>query len=285
MTLRWTPATRSIITIDEELCDGCGKCIPDCPEGAIKLIDGKARLVGESLCDGLGACIGRCPKEALHIEERNAEEYDEEKVLENIIPMGKETLAVHLQHLKEHGEDELYRRAMNILADKGIEIPEEKSKNPGAACGGGCPGSTVLDMRTGSADSVITGSQDTPSRPSRLRQWPVQISLLPTRAPFFENADVLIAADCTAFAYPELHENFLKGRIVMVGCPKLDNTQFYLDKLSEIFKMNNIRSLTCLHMEVPCCSGLVEIARAAMARSGKEIPFEDVTISIGGDVK
>jgi len=211
---------RKIIKIDEEKCNGCGLCIPNCPEGALQIIDGKARLISDLFCDGLGACIGHCPEGAINIEEREAQPYDEKKVTE---------------HMKSSKDSQ-------------------------------CPGSKVMHFKG----------------KSQLRQWPVQIMLVPPNAPYFNNADLLIAADCVPFAYADFHEELLKGKVLLVGCPKLDDANFYQEKLTQVFKNNDIKSVTCAHMEVPCCFGMINVIKTAISASGKEIPFEDINIGIKG---
>jgi len=277
---------RSIIKIDENKCNGCGLCIPNCPEGALQMIDGKARLISDLFCDGLGACIGHCPEGAITIEEREAEPYNEKKVMENIIKQGKNVIKAHLEHLKEHGEGNFLKEALNVLKEKGIENPlgkqakEKKHVHAHHAHEGGCPGSRVMDFReTHRSENKIK----VPKGTSELKQWPVQIKLVPAFAPYLQNADLLIAADCVPFAYPDFHTDLLKDKIVLVGCPKLDDADFYTDKLTQIFKNNEIKSVTCAHMEVPCCFGLIKIVKDALSNSGKDVPFHDVTISIKGE--
>jgi ferredoxin len=309
---------REIITIDESKCTGCGLCIPNCPEGAIQVIDSKARLVSDLFCDGLGACVGHCPEDAITIEKREAEPYDEAKVMANIIKAGPNVIAAHLKHLADHGQDEYLEQARSFLKARGIAVP----RNAGAAAGGSaaltedsfpsCPGARMVDLREALAPSCpgaqmqdFTGKQSatgkrvsgTPDagkpgartadsgKQSQLRQWPVQLQLLNARAPYFKDADLLIAADCVPFSYPDFHDRFLKGKILIIFCPKLDQVgDLYIEKLAEIFKNNDIKSITTLHMEVPCCFGTTSTVEEALKRSGKHIPVRDVTISIKGDV-
>ncbi len=254
---------RKIINIDEEKCNGCGLCIPNCPEGAIRIIDNKVRLISDLFCDGLGACIGYCPQGAITIEERDAEEYDERKVMANIVKQGKNVIKAHLSHLKEHQQDKYFKQAVDFLQDKGIKNPLLEAHHSG------CPGLKVMDLRQGI---------------SELRQWPIQITLVPPFAPYLEGADLLIAADCVPFAYPDFHRGLLKGRILLIGCLKLDDVESYQDKITEILKHNNIKSITYAHMEVPCCFGLVSIINSAIALSSKAIPFKEITISINGEI-
>ena len=272
---------RSIIKIDEDACTGCGLCIPNCPEGALQIIDNKARLVSDLFCDGLGACIGYCPEDAITVEEREAEPYDEKKVMENIVKKGENTIRAHLHHLKSHGAMEYYNEALEFLKEKGIQIPSEEKPSSNMHS---CPGSAVCDFRdTASTEMSEPGPLE--QQPSQLRHWPVQLMLVPTTAPYFINAEIVITADCVPFAYADFHEKFLRGKILLIGCPKLDDAEFYKNKLTEIFRENSIRSVTCLHMEVPCCYGLVKVVQKAMEESGKIIPLANVEISIKGEIK
>ena len=273
-------AKRDIITIDEKKCTGCGNCIPGCPEGALQLIDGKARLISDLFCDGLGACIGECPENAISVENREAEPYDEARVMGNIVKQGKNTIKAHLRHLKDHGETELLKQASDYLEEKGFENPLEEEAEEKLPCG--CPGSSVRDMRDESGEEEDAGGA---RQRSELRQWPVQISLVPVNAPYFEGADLLLAADCVPFAYGNFHRDLLKDKILLVGCPKLDDAGFYREKISEIIKNNDIKSVTVAHMEVPCCFGMVKLLHDAVAASGKDIPVEDITIKVDGSIK
>jgi len=235
-------AVRQIVKIDEEKCDGCGQCIIDCAEGALQIIDGKARLIKESYCDGLGACLGGCPTGALTIEERDANEFDEQAVQ---------------QHL--------------------ARAEEQPPAQPELPCG--CPGSAVRQMEQPAASPARRGGEA-----SQLRHWPVQLTLVPPNAPFLQGVDLLLAADCVPFALPDFHARFLQGRSVLVGCPKLDNPQAYVEKLTAILQQSSIRSLTVIHMEVPCCTGLWKITEMAVEASGAEVPVEEVTVSVDGRV-
>jgi Pyruvate/2-oxoacid:ferredoxin oxidoreductase delta subunit len=286
-------AKREIITIDEEKCNGCGSCVPGCPEGALQIIDDKARLISDLFCDGLGACIGDCPEDAISIIEREAEPYDEVRVMENIVKQGENTIKAHLDHLKNHGETVFLKQATDYLEENGIDNPLEKEVKVGQAAGTeaskdklpcGCPGSKVMDLRDD--DRTDTASGDTGvKQKTELRQWPVQIHLVPVNAPYFDNAELLIAADCVPFAYANFHRELLKGKILLVGCPKLDDAGFYKDKITEILKENNIKSVTIAHMEVPCCFGLVKLVNEALADSGKDIPVDDITIKVNGEIR
>jgi len=271
-------AKRKIIKIDEDKCNGCGKCLPKCPEGALQLIDGKVRLISDLFCDGLGACIGHCPRGAIGIEEREAIKYDERKVMQIISRQGENVIKAHLEHLKEHNQSTYLKIALDYIMEHKIYLPEDKIPRVAhAACG--CPGSKVLDFKK----EAKTESNLKVEVNSELQQWPVQINLIPVNAPYFENADILIAADCVGFAYANFHQDLLKGKILLVGCPKLDDAQIYEDKLADIFKNNKIRSITCAHMQVPCCFGLMEVLKAAIETSGKDIDLEEVVIGIRGE--
>ena len=238
---------RKIIEIDEELCDGCGECVPSCAEGAIEVVDGKARVVAEKYCDGLGACMGDCPNGALKIVEREAEDFDEEAV-------------------------ELYLKEKE---PKPVEVP--------VACG--CPSSQVQSfIPTSPGEETVAAVSKQTGTASALAHWPVQINLVPPNAPFLKGADLLIAADCVPVAYPHFHQDFLKGKVVMVGCPKFDDVEGYIRKFTDIFKTADIKSITTVVMEVPCCSGLPVILQRAMDAAGKRIPTEQVVISTRGKI-
>ena len=270
---------RKIIEIDEEKCTGCGLCIPDCPEGALQIIDGKARLISDLFCDGLGACVGACPEDAMHVVEREAQPYNEEVVMENIIKAGDNTIKAHLEHLKEHGEHELYNEAVAVLKKKGLPVPEIAEKEEKMACG--CPGSNIREIKPGHQSESATPV----STQSELRQWPVQLHLINPQAKYLDNADILLAADCTPFAYANFHQRFIKGKIAITLCPKLDHgMEQYLEKLVMIFKNHVIKSVTVVHMEVPCCSGIGHLAERAIRESGKNILMKDYTISVDGQI-
>lgn len=254
---------RQMVRIDEEICNGCGECVPSCAEGAIQIIDGKARLLADNLCDGLGACLGDCPLGAITVEEREADEYDE--------------AAVH-DHLKEIGREPLPHHDAQAATVAG-GCPSAAVKSFAAPAAGGCPSARSMTFNEPSADMA----GDVASRPSRLAQWPVQLHLVPPTAPFFQNADVLLAADCAPFAYADFQEDLLKGKALAIACPKLDNTEPYVEKLTAMITQSNIKSLTVVHMEVPCCNGLVFMAKQAIADSGRDIPLETVCIGIRGD--
>ena len=251
---------RKIIHINEEKCDGCGLCASACHEGAIQMIGGKAKLVREDFCDGLGDCLPACPAGAITFEEREAAAYDEAAVAasKRAAEAGKSVSAAH----GEAGRSE--------VTDHG---------EPGHSC----PGSRMMRFDRGQTGAEPSGEESVSAPVSRLAQWPCQIKLVPVRAPFFDGAKLLIAADCTAFAYARMHEDFMKGKVTIIGCPKLDAVD-YTDKLAQIIAMNDIKSVTILRMEVPCCGGLQMAAMNALKQSGKFIPWQVVTISRDGRV-
>lgn len=263
---------RNIIKIDEEKCNGCGACLPGCPEGALKIVDTpdglKAKLVRENFCDGLGACLGNCPQGALTVEEKLAEEYDEAGVIKHIKKTAPDKLNQHIDHLKHHG----------------IEVDTELFKNKhehSMPCG--CPGSAAASWGENKPENKNETRTACCSK-SQLRHWPVQLTLVSPEADYFNNADLLVAADCVPFAFAGFHEEFLKNKTLVIGCPKLDDAEFYEEKLTEIFKKNNIKSVTVAHMEVPCCSGLDIIVKNAIKKSGKRIPYCKTIVGIKGDM-
>lgn len=225
---------RRIVSIDPDKCDGCGLCVSACAEGAIQLVDGKARLVKDDYCDGLGACLGHCPQDAISIEEREAAAFDEAAA------------KAHPKPVRQHQ---------------------------------GCPGMAARSFR-----KPAPAQCDGAGVPSALEQWPIQLHLVPVSAPYWDGADLLVAADCTAFAFGGFHGSLLKGRRLVIACPKLDETGGYVEKLAAIIKGNSIRSVTVAHMEVPCCSGIVRIVRAALEASGKALPFTDVLVGMEGGI-
>lgn len=271
---------RKIIIIDEAKCNGCGACIPNCPEGALQMIDGKARLVSDISCDGLGACIGHCAQGAISIEERQAVPYDETTVMERIIGQGPNVIRAHLRHLREHNQQTYLSEALAVLQARGIPVPATGEGE--AACSPqGCPGARIMDFRSGEK----VGPREVAQGSSELRQWPVQLMLVPVTAPYLNNADILIAADCVPFAYSGFHGVLLKGKTLLVACPKLDEIEVYRTKLAQILQANTVKSIVYAHMEVPCCFGLIELIRDAIKASGKDIPFREFTISIKGELQ
>ena len=272
---------RKIISIDEDKCTGCGQCIPDCPEGAIQLIDGKARLISDLFCDGLGACIGTCPEGAICVVEREAEPYDEKKVMENIVRQGGPVIKAHLEHLASHGQTDLYNQALEYLKEHKINMP-----NLGPAGGmppAACPGSMARSIPR---KRPSTTGQSSGKAESELRQWPVQLKLLNPAAPYFDGADLLISADCVPFAYAGFHAELLRDKIVIIFCPKLDSDiEGYVAKLAEIFSKHPIKSITVAHMEVPCCSGVRYVVDRALERSAMKVPVSEKTITLEGAVE
>ena len=237
-----TKTVRNIIKIDEAKCDGCGVCVPTCAEGALQIIDGKAKLVSEIYCDGLGVCLGECPQGAITIEERIAAEFD------------KEATNIHLEKRQT------------------TDAPPH-----------GCPSATVTQFEN--QETIEVTQPEAANQQSQLGHWPVQLTLVPPTAPFLQGTDLVLTADCVPFAYTGFHQDFLKDHSLLIACPKLDNAQAHLAKLTDILKQSSVKSLTIVHMEVPCCSGLVFLAKQAMQLSGKDIPFKEVTIGIKGGLK
>lgn len=250
---------RKIVKIDPDKCDGCGLCVPSCAEGAITIINGKAVLAADNLCDGLGACLGECPKDAITIEERDTDAFDEAAVEQHLAAQGKPA-PVH-----------------------GVHTPAAPHGG-GHGHGGGCPGSRMMSFNRPAATPAPADSAKG-SRQSRLAQWPVQMQLVSPTAPYFQNADLLLTADCVPLAYAGYHEDFLDGKAVIMGCPKLDDNDFFMNKLTEILRSSSIKSVTVLRMEVPCCGGITWAAKEAIKNSGKVIPYAEVTIGIQGQIK
>jgi len=298
---------RTIITIDEALCNGCEACVQGCHEGALQMIDGKARMVSELFCDGLGACIGDCPVGAISLEEREAEPYDEIATLERMIPKGEKTILAHLKHLKEHGETDYLKQGVTYLRAKGVQVNfAEVHNHNGGGCaskpaevtlpqsGGGCPGSREMSFAAPkSATQTFTMANATPTftssptqtNASQLRQWPVQLHLLNPEASYFRNADVVLAADCVPFSFPDFHNRYLAGKILAIACPKLDTNQdVYRAKLTSMIENSQINTLTVVMMEVPCCGGLLRMAQKVVTESSRKIPIKIAVIGIKGDV-
>lgn len=267
---------RQIIHIDADKCNGCGLCVPDCPEGAIQMINGRARLISDLYCDGLGACIGTCPEGAITIEEREAAPYNEALVMENIIKHGPDTIKAHLKHLKDHNETVYLAEAIKILKEKGIEIQEPAPETVFQQHG--CPGS---------ANRTVSNVQNTPAASkgdfSRLAQWPVKLKLLSPYSPVFNNKkiDLLVSADCAPYACGNFHDKFLDGKAMLTFCPKLDPyIDEYREKLEVIMKEQDINSVTITRMEVPCCNGVTALVKEAVSKSGKNIKVEEVIVKI-----
>jgi NAD-dependent dihydropyrimidine dehydrogenase PreA subunit len=274
---------RKIIRIDERKCNGCGACIPACHEGAIKIVDGKARLSEDALCDGLGACLGECPQGAITLEEREAAQYSEAAVLKNMSLVGPRSMGAPLKPLADHGETGYLAEAKEDLKVKGNNMGEKHPGDKPMACG--CPGSMTRDFRKGAVTAAVQGEKADGPVPSALEQWPIQLRLLNPQAPFFQDADLVVSADCVAFTFGDFHRKFLKGKALAVFCPKLDDDlEEYVNKLAAILRDNTIRSVTVLRMEVPCCGGTVSIVEEALKRSGKNLIMKEYTISLRGEI-
>ena len=343
---------REIIKIDEEKCNGCGLCIPNCHEGALQIIDGKARLISDLMCDGLGACIGHCPEGAMQIEVREAAPYDEVQVMEEMVKKGRNVVTAHMKHLKDHGEFVFLKQAVGYLMDNSetVDFPvrevilEVHSYRPGAeehaeaaaaggqnragephvnvsgehhgetvsggkGCGGttspagnlrhnhggGCPGSRSMSFAAPlsngnqTAAPASTGSTDAGApavNSSQLTQWPVQMHLINPQASHFKGSDLLLAADCVAYSTGNFHDGYLKGKTLAIACPKLDaNKEVYLDKLVRLINDARINTLTVMKMEVPCCSGIEQMAVMAVKASGRKVPVKSITVGIQGGIR
>ncbi|MGQ9454521.1 MAG: ATP-binding protein [Armatimonadota bacterium] len=255
---------RQIIRIDEEKCNGCGKCVSACVEGAIQIVDGKARLVSESYCDGLGACIGECPQGAITIEEREAEEFDEAAVLAH----------------KREASHKHEKAGKSVHAGLQAEYSGHHAYSDGSVC----PSAQTIDRRRIRRSNVSKEAPTAGYVRSELVNWPVKLYLVNPGASFLQDADLLIASDCTAFAYGSFHPELLRDRVLLIGCPKLDEIDLHSRKLTEILQRNNIRSITVAKMEVPCCFGLARLAEAAVRASGKQVPIDIVTVSVDGEI-
>jgi NAD-dependent dihydropyrimidine dehydrogenase PreA subunit len=260
---------RKIVEIDEAKCDGCGLCIPACAEGAIALVNGKARLSADVLCDGLGACLGECPQGAITVIERDAAEFDEAAVKAHLATLGKDAHAAPPPPVAPA------RPRLSIVAEP-------------ARQGGGCPGARPMTLPRPRLAVAPAGPPlpTSGAAQSRLGQWPVQLHLVPVSAPFFQDADVLVAADCVPFAYARFHDDLLAGKALVVGCPKLDDLGAYVEKLTRIFQANAVRSVTVVRMEVPCCGGISVATRRSLSAAGKgDLPFRDVVIGVDGEIR
>lgn len=300
---RNTRIVRKVVHIDEERCNGCGVCIPACAEGALQIVDGKARLIGDRYCDGLGACLGECPEGAITIEEREAEEFQEPAVecqghdssghghaagAHGQAPHGHSHAAgTHGHGAGGHGHPEPGSRQAQG-GQPGPDLPcgcpsssvmrlERQEAEPTLACG--CPSSSVTRLEGREAAAAPAAGID---RSPQLSHWPVQLTLVPPTAPFLKDADVVLTADCVPFAYSSFHQDFLKDHAVIVACPKLDDFQAHLSRLTEIVRRSGLRSVTAVRMEVPCCSGLTHMAEEAIRRSGRDVPLDEVVIGIKG---
>jgi NAD-dependent dihydropyrimidine dehydrogenase PreA subunit len=291
-----------MVFIDEDICNGCGECVPNCHEGALQMIDGKARLISDLMCDGLGACIGHCPVGAITIKKREAEAYNETKVMEIMVEKGKNTVIAHLSHLKEHSEFDFLKEGVRYLKEHESEIPFSAQEvistvhnlgKPAAPHAqvhvapshiqgdGGCPGSRQMTF----APTSVTVDTAAVSGQSQLRQWPVQLHLVNPKAPHFRSADVVLAADCVAFSLGNFHDVYLKGKALAIACPKLDHgSDIYIAKLTSMIDDAKINTLTVMIMEVPCCGGLLQMARQALANAGRKIPMKVIVVGIKGEI-
>lgn len=298
---------REMVKINEALCNGCGLCVPGCHEGALQIIDGKARLISDLMCDGLGACLGQCPQGAISIEKREAGAYDEASVVALMIPKGKNTLIAHLKHLKDHQEITYLKQGVNYLrehkGDLGFSLqevidavhgnqPQPVMVSHPHEHSGGCPGSRAMEIerpakKEAAAVAAVAASvsSDEASGASELRQWPVQMHLINPQAPYYRNADVLIAADCVAYAMGDFHQHYLKGKSLAIACPKLDaNTDVYLNKITAMIDYAHINTITVMIMQVPCCGGLLQIVNRAVSAAQRKIPVKLMMVSLEGTV-
>lgn len=283
---------RDMVNINEDLCNGCGQCVPNCHEGALQVIDGKAVLISDLMCDGLGACIGHCPEGAITIEKREAEPYNESRVMEQMAGKSRNTIIAHLRHLKEHGEDGYLNEGIeylkvnskNINHDINSIIDTVMEKEPVSQvkdvsqCG--CPGSAPQEFKRDTAAGPIAGSEE-----SALTHWPVQMHLINPNAPHFRNADLLVAADCTAFSLGGFHNRFIRGKSVVIACPKLDQgTDSYIEKLKIMIDQAQVNTITVAIMEVPCCGGLLQMVRQATDTAQRKVPVKLIVAGIRGDI-
>jgi NAD-dependent dihydropyrimidine dehydrogenase PreA subunit len=287
---------RDIVKINEDLCDGCGQCIPNCHEGALQIIDGKARLISDLMCDGLGACLGHCPQGAISIEQREADAYDEVKVMELMVAQGKNTVIAHLIHLKEHGEHEFMKQGLGYLMKNkeklGFSIEEvthtvhnSGHKHDGDSChSGGCPGSKSVNFASEKSSEISIDLNAFEVR-SQLTHWPVQMHLINPLASHFQSSDLVLAADCVAFSMGDFHGKFLKGKTLAIACPKLDSgLEIYMEKIVRLIDDAKINTLTVMMMEVPCCGGLLQIVKQAASMAKRKVPVKAIVIGIKGDI-
>jgi len=285
---------RDILKIDEDLCNGCGQCVPNCHEGALQIIDSKVRLISDLMCDGLGACIGHCPEGAITIEKREAEPYNESKVMETMISKGFNTVLAHLRHLKEHQEIKFLKQGMAYLIENESKLPfmindvknavhQIKSPNEEAGCGGGCPGSKTVIFDP--AEFKLADSKAMGPFQSQLKHWPVQLHLINPGASHFSNSDLLVAADCSAFSLVDFHQKWLINKTLVIACPKLDQgKEIYLQKFISLIDQAKVNTITVLIMEVPCCGGLLQLVEMAIARATRKVPVKAVVVGIKGEI-
>ncbi len=301
---------REIIQIDEDKCTGCGECIPNCHEGALQMIDGKARLISDLMCDGLGACIGHCPEDAIEIIKREAQPYDEIAVIKEMVTKGKNTVIAHLTHLKDHKEFGFYNQGVKWMQENkenkeniDFDIDEvintlsksEMDKKESVQIktepvhdhhhhehGGGCPGSLSQSFNKHEASA----EQHTGEVPSQLTHWPVQMHLINPAASHFQNSDLVLAADCVAFSLGDFHNNHLKGKTLAIACPKLDsNTDVYVQKLISLIDDAKVNTITVMKMTVPCCGGILQMAQIASQNASRKVPIKSVTVDINGKIQ
>lgn len=299
---------REMVKIDEDLCNGCGECVPNCHEGALQIIDNKARLISDLLCDGLGACIGHCPLGAITIEKREAEDYNETKVMELMVEKGKNTVIAHLKHLKDHNEIAFLKEGVRFLraneaiipfsVDEVIEVVHNHGQKPKthapaagqshvharpmAHVGGGCPGSQAMSFE--SREMAVDNSPAV-SAQSQLRQWPVQMHLINPAANYFQSADLLIAADCVSYALGNFHQQYLKGKSLAIACPKLDSgMDTYLQKTIALIDQAKVNTITVMIMSVPCCGGLLQMVKTAASQASRKVPIKLAIVSVEGEI-
>lgn len=282
---------REVVKIDEDLCDGCGDCVPACHEGALQIIDGKVRLISDLMCDGLGACIGHCPQGAITIEKREAEPYNERKVIENMAKKGKNTLIAHLRHLKEHNETDYLNEGIKYLKENRkrldynleevlVEIEDNNSKH--MMHNGSCPGARTMSFERNETNTTHAGAS---SAESQLTHWPVQMHLINPVAQYFQNADVIIAADCVAYALGNFHNRYLKGKSLAIACPKLDSGQeIYADKIRRLIDDAGVNTISVMIMQVPCCGGLLQMVQTAASSAQRKVPVKYTIVGIQGNI-
>ena len=290
---------RDIIKIDDEKCNGCGACVPNCHEGALQIIDGKAILISDLMCDGLGACLGHCPEGALTIEQREAEPYNEIKVIAAMVTKGRNVVVAHLKHLKDHKETGFLNQGINYLIEMKTDIQFDVEeaivavKAPHIKANkidtktlvmenehiGGCPGSMAMSFQMENE----TNSYSNPV--SQLSHWPIQLHLINPGAGHFHKSDLLVAADCTAFSFGNFHSDFLKNRKLVIACPKLDsNKEIYVEKLKTLVDESQVNTITVMIMEVPCCGGLLQVVQMAVQSANRKVPVKAITIGIKGEI-
>ncbi len=273
---------RTVIKIDEDLCNGCGECVSGCHEGALQLVNGKAVMISELYCDGLGACIGECPVGAIELEEREAEPYNETAVMERIVPKGKNVVEAHLRHLHEHKQTEFLNEGLEYLSKNNINWTFNfmEKQNHTEHHHGGCPGARSMSFAPANANYQPLHGQT-----SALSQWPIQLHLLSPAAPYLKGADLLLAADCVAFSIGNFHAGWLQGKKLAIACPKLDNDkESYIEKLTAMIDQSLINTLIVMIMEVPCCGGLLHIAQTAMENAKRKVPLKLIVVSLQGEI-